>query len=62
MEILPPATNLREGNVFTPVRHSVHRRRGLCPVGGGEGGLSGRPPYGNVQAVASYWNAFLLLF
>ena len=23
--LLPPATKLRQGNVFTPVRHSVHR-------------------------------------
>ena len=23
--LLPPATKLRQGNVFTPVRHSLHR-------------------------------------
>ena len=27
---LPPATKLRQGNVFTPVCHSIHRG-GLCP-------------------------------
>ena len=26
-----PQTKLREGNVFTPLCHSVHRGRGLCP-------------------------------
>ena len=36
---LPPATKLRQGNVFTPVCHSVHRGeclhlvRGTCPLG-----------------------------
>ena len=38
-EYLPPATKLRQGNVFTPVCHSVHRRlsvsgpRGYLPGG-----------------------------
>ena len=27
---LPPATKLRQGNVFTPVCDSVHREGGLC--------------------------------
>ena len=27
---LLPATKLWEGNIFTPVCHSVHRRGGLC--------------------------------
>ena len=38
-----PHTKLREGNVFTPVFHSVHRRSlcqgGLCPRGSLSGGL-----------------------
>ena len=42
---LPPATQLRQGNVFTPVCDSVHRggsvqEGGLCPGGS----LPGRPP------------------
>ena len=47
LQFLPPAKKLREGNVFTPVCHSVHRR-GLCP----RGSLSGRPtPYGTERVV-----------
>ena len=73
---LPPATELQEGNVFTPVCHSVHRGGtslsrwvsvqgfGLIRVQGGQspgGSLSGRP-LGTVTCgrYASYWNAFLL--
>ena len=29
--ILPPATKLRQGNVFTPVCHSVHRGSAIPP-------------------------------
>ena len=64
---LPPATKLREGNVFTPVCHSVHRRvsvqgisvqGGLCPGGS----LSGRPLCTvKCGQYASYWNAFFSL-
>ena len=70
-ELLPPATKLRQGNVFTPVCHSLHR--------GGGGSLSGRPrtepprqripwtvtPRQSAPCTvksgryASYWNAFL---
>ena len=32
---LPPATEVWEGYVFTPVCHSVHRGRGVCMAGGG---------------------------
>ena len=40
VRLLPPATKLREGNVFTPVCHSVHR--GICVWGSVSGGsLSG---------------------
>ena len=46
-QLLPPATKLREGNVFTPVCDSVHGR-GVCPGGLCQGDP---PPYGNVRAV-----------
>ena len=58
---LPPATRLRQGNVFTHVCDSVHGRGGSLSRGGSSvpGGLSawgsllGRPPppNGNVWAV-----------
>ena len=68
---LPPATKLRQGNVFTPVCDSVQARSlsrgvsvqegslsgGLCPGGS----LSGRPPCRHTVMCgryASYWNAF----
>ena len=42
---LPPATEVWEGYVFTPVCHSVHRGRGVCMAGGGghvwQGGMVG---------------------
>ena len=54
---LPPATKLREGNVFTPVCHSVHIiSRGLSvrepppPKSLSEGGLC-QVIYGNVRTV-----------
>ena len=58
--LLPPATELRQGNVFTPVCHSVHRGGGQTPPGrpipyvvhAGIRSTSGR--------YASYWNAILL--
>ena len=70
---LPPATKLPQGNVFTPVCHSVHR--GVChiprpwadtPLGRH---LPGQTPPHTVHAgiwstsgrYASYWNAILLL-
>ena len=34
---LPPATKLRQGNIFTPVCHSVHWGGGACMVGGMHG-------------------------
>ena len=57
---LPPATKLRQGNVFTPVCHSVHGgvsathtlARPPCPVHAGIRSTSGR--------YASHWNAFFL--
>ena len=48
----PPATKLRQGNVFTFVCDSAHREGGS--VWGGlcaEESLSGRSPYRNMQAV-----------
>ena len=33
MSLLPSATKLRQGNVFSPVCDSVHRGGGLCPGG-----------------------------
>ena len=56
--LLPPTAKLREGNVFTPLCHSVHRlggggsvQGGLCPRGcvqgrslSRTGSLSGSPP------------------
>ena len=35
-QFLPAATKLRQGNIFTPVCHSVHRG-GVCVVGGMHG-------------------------
>ena len=35
-----PQTKLREGIIFTPVYHSVHRRRVLCPGKSLSGGFS----------------------
>ena len=45
--LLPPATKLRQGNVFTPVCHSVHRGGGVClpqVPGGGRADPPGRHP------------------
>ena len=56
--------NLGQGNVFTSVCHSVHRRGlSLCPGWGvsvKEGLCQGEPPR-TVKSgrYASYWNAFL---
>ena len=33
MHLLPPTTKLRQGNVFTPVCHSVHRGVSATPLG-----------------------------
>ena len=65
--LLPPATKLREGNVFTPVCDSVHGslclggvsvQGGLCP-----GGLSVREtPMVTCGQYASYCNTFLVLY
>ena len=38
--LLLPAPKLRQGNVFTPVCGSVHRRGGLCPGGSLSGEVS----------------------
>ena len=40
--LLLPAPKLRQGNVFTPVCGSVHRRGGLCPGGSLSGGSQSR--------------------
>ena len=42
LPFLPPATKLRQGNVFTPVCHSVHRGRGSLSGGLCLGGLCPR--------------------
>ena len=57
--LLPPAKKLGQGNVFTPVCHSVHRgslshtpgQAPACAVHAGIRSISGR--------YASYWIAFL---
>ena len=54
---LPSPRKLREGSVFTPVCHSVHRGI-LCP---GEVSVREIPQYSNVRTVRLYWNVFLLL-
>ena len=52
--IYRPQTNLRKGNVFTPVCDSVHRG-GVHPPG-----RHRPPPDGHCSGrYASYWNAFL---
>ena len=63
--LLPPATKLRQGNVFTPVCHSVH---------GGSATPGQTPPWADTPCAvhagirstcgryASYWNAFLLIY
>ena len=69
--LLPPATKLRQGNVFTPVCHSVHRQ-GVCHIPLGRPRFLGRQPPGRhppcavhagIQSTsgryASYWNAIL---
>ena len=60
---LPPATKLRQSNVFTLVCHSVHRAisvRGFSVQGGAVRGVSVREtPAAAVRLRASYWNAFL---
>ena len=57
-QLLPPATKLREGNVFTPVCDSVHGRERSV-----QGGLyQGDPlPYGNVQALRILLECILVL-
>ena len=70
---LPPATKLRQGNVFTPVCDSVQAgslsRGGLCPGGVSvrrslSRGVSVRktplPPYGYVRAVRILLECILL--
>ena len=43
--LLPPATKLRQDNVFAPVCHSVHREGGLCPGVRSQGvSVSDTPP------------------
>ena len=61
--------SLGQGNIFTPVCHSVHRGEGGCLVPGGSvpggdllpgGCLVETPPDGYCCGrYASYWNAFL---
>ena len=43
LSLLPPVTKLRQGNVFTPVCHSVHGGRGSLSqhAAHDQGGLSG---------------------
>ena len=68
--LLPPATKLQQGNVFTPVCDSVHWSggRGGCSLSRGVsvwGRPQGDPPYRDTVTCgwfASYWNAFLLIF
>ena len=56
-----PQTKLREGNIFTPVGHSVHRGGSLSGVYLSRG-VSVREIPRTVTSgrYASYWNAFLL--
>ena len=57
--ILPPATTLRQGNVFIPVCNSVHKSI-LCQGGGL---CQGDPPHTvTCGQYASYRNAFLLYY
>ena len=65
IEFLPPANEVCEGYVFTPVCQSfqsqgdMHGEGGACVVkGGGMGGWRGSHCSGRY---ASYWNAFLFL-
>ena len=74
VQLLPPATKLREGNVFTPVCHSVQGgslsrgslSRGVSVEGSLRGGslsrgsVSGRPPYGNLWTVHSLLECILV--
>ena len=61
--LLPPATKLQEGNVFTPVCDSVHKgvsaQGGLCPRGSLLGELGPVSVMVTCGRYASYWNAFL---
>ena len=54
---LPPATKLRQGNVYTLVCDSVHRE-GLCPGRGVSVRETSRHHTVTCGWYASYWNAF----
>ena len=68
-----PKRSFGQGNIFTPVCHSVHRGGVPAPNfrgGGGVGGcllqiFGGGPPIFGIRSpfgrYASYWNAFLFL-
>ena len=56
-----PQTKLREGNIFTPVGHSVHRGGSLSGVYLSRGvSVKEIPRTVTSGRYASYWNAFLL--